>query len=65
MSLRIDEDKMGPASRGNNSWGHAPLLMGRVPARTASDGRFPSLPPSRLRPRSTAEMRKGRMIMVV
>lgn len=46
MSLRIDEDKMGPGSRGNNLWGFMPLLMGRVPARPASDGRFPHLPAS-------------------
>lgn len=31
MSLRIDEDKMGPGSGGNNLWGCVLLLMGRVP----------------------------------
>lgn len=46
MSLRIDEDKMGLGSKGNNLWGFMLLLMGRVPARPASDGRFPHLPPS-------------------
>ncbi len=46
MSLRIDEDKMGLGSRGNNFRGSMLLLMGHVPARPASDGRFPHLPPS-------------------
>ena len=46
MSLRIDEDKMGLGSRGNNLWGFMLLLMGRVLAKPTSDGRFPYLPPS-------------------
>lgn len=46
MSLRIDEDKMGLGSRGNNLWGFMVLLMGRVLARPAPDGQFPHLPPS-------------------
>ena len=42
MSLRIDEDKMGPGSGSNNLRGFMLLLMGRVPGSPASDGRFPS-----------------------
>lgn len=44
MSLRIDEDKIDLGSRGNNLWGFVLLLMGCVPARPSSDGRFPHLP---------------------
>lgn len=61
MSLRIDEDKMGPGSRGNNLWGFMLLLMGRVPGSGPPliDG-FPTFPSIRLRLPSAAEMRKGR-----
>lgn len=62
MSLRIDEDKMGLGSRGNNLWGFMLLLMGRVLAWPASDGRSFPLSSIRLHLRSAAETRKGRSI---
>lgn len=46
MSLRIDEDKMGPGSGGNNLWAACCSLWAASPARPASDRRFPHLPPS-------------------
>lgn len=42
MSLRIDEDKMGLGSRGNNLWGFMLLLMGRVPTPPAPMDGFPT-----------------------
>lgn len=60
MSLRIDEDKMGSGSRGNNLWDFTLLLMGSVPSRSACDGRRPHLP---LYLHSAAVMRKRRSIL--